>query len=61
MGMDALNLQVCRTSVDKACNNVGDSDANWSKNGTVAGRSAFSPSPSCLSGSRLHYVLHKEI
>jgi hypothetical protein len=52
--MDELDLQVCSTSVVKARNNVGESEANWSKNGTVAGRSAFSPSTSCLSGCRLH-------
>jgi len=47
---------VCNTSVVKARSNVGDSEANWSKNGTVAGRSAFSPSTSRWSGSRLHCV-----
>ena len=50
------NLQVCSTSAVKARSNVGDSEANWSKNGTVAERSMFSPSASWWSGSKLHCV-----
>jgi len=57
--LNKKNLQVCNTSAVKARSNVGDSEANWSKNGTVAERSTFSPSVSWWSGSKLHCV-HQE-
>jgi hypothetical protein len=55
-----MNLHVCNTSVVKARNNVGDNEANCSKNGTVAGSSEFSTSTS-WSGSRLHCAYQHHI